>query len=192
MPSVKAIVDETSVKEFLIDKYETPLNIQFISGGQLSQAFSYSVGNDEYILKIRKDIEALNKEKEIFDKLSKYDSTIPIPKVFDSGLFAEKEDHSLFYCISEKCDGDISWKLDSGVLDILKSNMLEILLEIHQTDISETRGYGDWWVFKEASHTTWREFMIHYTKSKIDEARTFLKGQKEEIEFIDRLGKEID
>ncbi|MHA2298695.1 MAG: hypothetical protein ACXAEU_07415 [Candidatus Hodarchaeales archaeon] len=84
MSSVKTIVDSSIVVHFLQQKYGSAIiDFQFIKGGQLSQAFSFKVDNNEYVIKIRKDLYALEKEKAIFENLSQKDPTIPLPKIYD-------------------------------------------------------------------------------------------------------------
>jgi hygromycin-B 4-O-kinase len=107
-------------------------------------------------------------------------------------LFKENEDHSLYYCVSAKCNGEIGWGLKPEVFGDFKTSMLGWLHHIHQLDITETRKYGEWIEFSQAPHSTWNAFMQDYTRKKIDEAIIFLEDQEEEIAFIEKLAGAIE
>jgi aminoglycoside phosphotransferase (APT) family kinase protein len=192
MSTVKTKVNEESVKLFLETKYNNEIsNINFIRGGQLSQAISYTVENKDYLLKIRMDNESLKKEQAIFNKLSKTDPTIPIPKILEIGVFDNNESNPRFYCISELCEGKMLFQFEKEVMDRLIIEMLEILYKIHSIDISETKGYGDWLEFKEAIYNSWKSFLQEYTKKHIDYLLNYFKDKPEDKEIIEKLKLKI-
>ncbi|MFX0094178.1 MAG: aminoglycoside phosphotransferase family protein [Candidatus Hodarchaeota archaeon] len=192
MSLVKTKVNEPSVRHFLQEKYAKNVeNFQFIKGGQLSQAFSYGVANTEYIIKIRQDLEALEKEKSVFERISQQDPTIPLPQIYELGLFQEFEKSNLYYCISEKCEGQLLFSFSKEALPRFKRPLVEILCKIHQIDISDTSNFGLWVDFHQASFLTWEAFLQDYVSSKVDYLRNFFTGNQEELVFIKQLGEEI-
>ncbi|MFX0063819.1 MAG: aminoglycoside phosphotransferase family protein [Candidatus Hermodarchaeota archaeon] len=192
MSLAKTKVNEISVKQFLQKKYEGNIeNFQFIKGGQLSQAFSFGVANKEYIIKIRQDLEALEKEKSIFERISQHDSTIPVPQIYELGLFQEFKKSNLYYCISEKCEGKILYSFDKKALAHFKKPLIEILYKIHQIDISDTSNFGLWIDMRQAPFLSWEAFLQDYISSKVDYLSDFFTGNSEELGFIQQLEEEI-
>jgi hygromycin-B 4-O-kinase len=138
------------------------------------------------------DIESLKKEQAIFNKLSKLDPTIPIPKIIEIGVFDKNESNPRFYCISELCEGKMVFLHEKETMDRLIVEMLEILYKIHTTDISETKGYGDWLEFKEAPYKNWNSFLQEYTKKHIDYLLEFFKDKLEDRVIIEKIETKIN
>ncbi len=192
MSSVKTKVDESSVKELLNKKYNSPItDFKFIKGGQFSQPFSYKVEGKNYVIRFRRDIESFQKEEAIYDKLSLEDPSIPLPKLHEIGTFENSEDKNLYYSINDKCEGKIGYTLPLGVIKGLRTSLIEYLYKINQIDITETKNFGDWLKFNEASHSSWREFLVEYTQTKLDYLLNYFKDNAEEIKYVETLGERI-
>jgi len=193
MSSVKTIVDSSTVEQFLRQKYKSDiLKFQFIKGGQLSQAFSFSVNNNAYVIKIRKDMHALKKEKAIFETLPDKDPSIPLPKIHDLGIFNKTGTPVLYYCICDLCEGQMLYEYGHTALLDFKSPFIEILVKINLVDISETQHYGHWEDFNKAPFRSWAEFMDDYVKSKITDLKEIFAGNSEELSFINMLEEKIN
>jgi aminoglycoside phosphotransferase (APT) family kinase protein len=68
---------------------------------------------------------------------------------------------------------------------------VEILFNIHQSDISETEHFGHWTDFKKANYQSWANFLDDYIKTKIDYLKDFFSDNNEELSFIKQLEDRI-
>lgn len=109
-----------------------------IDTGQISRVFSFSIADEGYIVRFvsNNTAESIEKDRFIAERLAL--STVPVPPVIHSGILGD-----VHYAIAPRMPG-IPLRGEHGEDDWpVVSQLIEILDAIHQTDISDTTGYGD-------------------------------------------------
>lgn len=95
------LVKDDEVKEFLNTYYSGPVeDLVYVYGGKHSEAFSYTYENKQYILRFNESERGFLKDKYAYDTFSS--ENLVIPKIYDVGKHTE----NVYYCISEKIEGE--------------------------------------------------------------------------------------
>ena len=167
MSSLKTVIEISDVEKFLTKKFGSDINnVEFLKGGEISQAFSFDDSSDSYIIKIRKvrkrdlKIDPFQKEIIAYNYIKKKDSTIPIPKITEIGDYKEIKKRKYIYCIAEKKPGDFVHLFPKEKFDLVDEYLIETLNKIHSVDISKTKGYGKWKKFTSAELNSMQEHIL--------------------------------
>ncbi len=160
MSTHKTTVDQELVISFLKDSFSPDISdFQMIVGGEGSQAYSFKVNDDEYIIRINKHNDHGFKKDE-YAFVHFLTPVLPIPKIYKVGKINEE----LRYCISEKARGKILNEFSAVELEVLLPKMFETLDAIHASNISGTSGYGKWEpednAEGNAKYESWEERLI--------------------------------
>jgi hygromycin-B 4-O-kinase len=149
----KIKVDE--VKRFLENFYNTEIfNFKKIIGGEGSQAFSYSVNNNNFIIRINKG-SGENFLKDQFACENFRNEKLPIPKILQIGELENK----MKYCISEMVIGVDVRDVKDEEFEKLLPNLFETLEEIHKVDISTFLNFGKFGINKMGNRKSWKEYL---------------------------------
>lgn len=155
MSTVKTKVNQEVVLSFLRKNFDPDISsVDFIKGGEMSQACAFSTPKNEFIIRINKDRHTYDKDKYAFDRFAS--ANIPIPEILEIGKF----NGNLFYAISKKAKGKTFDTLDKQTTVKLLPKLLNILDEIHNIKLEDGK-YGYWDGLGRAGINSWREFMLH-------------------------------
>lgn len=156
MSTHKTIVDQETITSFLNGIFPEGIsNFETIKGGEGSQAFSFSVLDDQYIIRINKN-GSVGFEKDQYAFRHFASPILPIPEVCNIG----KIDENLYFCISKKSEGKI---LDAYTDEEKRGFAIELfatLNAIHAIDISGTEGYGEWNSSGQAMGKSWKQTVM--------------------------------
>lgn len=156
MSTHKTVVDSEVVINFLKDNFSKDISdFTVINGGEGSQAYSFSTPDNHYIIRINRHTDAgFKKDEYAFKNFSS--PHIPIPEIYKIG----KIDENLFFCISQKVPGKILDLLSPEETAIINSKIFEVLDNIHDTDISNTTGFGGWDINGNAKGKSWKNEIL--------------------------------
>jgi len=174
MPLIKTQITDNFVLDFLRKKYPTSeIVLQRIKGGELSQAFRFSINNVSKILRFNvTSSECFQKDKVCYDKFSKYG--IPIPEIYEVG-----EIDGYYYAISELAPGKTLDNLGREDNLLITPKLFDELIRISRISLMG-EGYGDWnpkdlkakyssgknWALAKLTPEHWPE--IHRTEDYFD------------------------
>ena len=129
--------------------------IEFLKGGESSQAFAFESKDGSFVIRINSSDENFKKDAYVFDHF--FSKQIPVPRIFEIGKFDEKH----FYAISKKAEGVTVNNFSESEYQKILPEMLSILDAIHETDILDTSGYGNWnSIDGIGGFDSWREFIL--------------------------------
>lgn len=166
MSTHKTTADQSLILSFLEDTFSKEVsNFEVISGGEGSQAYSFDVNDEEYIIRINKhQTLGFRKDEFVFNHYASL--AIPIPKIHKIG----KINSDLRFCISERVKGKVLGSFSLQELEILRPSIFEVLDAIHATDISETKGYGKWDADGKGEAENWKDYLLTVDKYAKGEA----------------------
>jgi len=152
---MKSTYSNNEIADFLSKKYGGTITPIPMAEGMESQPLSFTLCNQEFVLRINPSIEGFKKDEYAYQNFSS--SKIPIPKIVEYGSFSAG--HA--FCISEKAPGIIYQDADEATVMALAKDVLELLFAISEIDISDTTGYG---IFSSetgnATFSSWREYLL--------------------------------
>ena len=151
MSKAKTSIEIGDVRHFLTKNFSSQIkNLEFLKGGELSQAFSFECEKGDFVIKIRKTRtnalvqDPFQKELLAFRFIKSRDKTIPIPKIVIKGIFSNQNGNKLIYCIAEKTQGSFVVHFSPMKYKLIDVSLIEMLHKIHSVNISDTDGYGNW------------------------------------------------
>lgn len=137
--TVKTKIEQELVVDFLQEHFDNSITeIEFLKGGESSQAFSFNSNGENLVVRINTDDASFKKDAYVVDHF--VTKQIPAPRIIEVGKFDDK----LFYAISEKAEGRTVNTFSPDEYKKVLPEMLSILDSIHSTDIRDTSGYGKW------------------------------------------------
>ena len=155
MSTVKAKINQESVVSFLKQNFDESIDqIEFLKGGESSQAFSFISNDEHFVIRVNMDDSNFKKDSHAAEFFAT--PQIPIPKIFEIGKFDEK----YFYAISKQAGGATVNTFSESEYQKVLPKMLDILDAIHATDIRDTSGYGSWDIEGIGEFDTWRDFVL--------------------------------
>jgi len=159
MSTIKTKMAKESVVIFLTKLYgEDVSSIEFMVGGESSQAFSFQKKDEDFIIRINKRLNGFEKDKYAFENFS--NKNVPIPKIIEIGKF-NNEHH---YAISEKAQGQILDNLSDEEYKKVFPELFDILTSIHNIDITNTQGYGYWAIDGTTESKSWKDYVLNVNK----------------------------
>lgn len=130
-------------------------HVEFVAGGEGSQAFSFNRGDEGFIVRInRHSDEGFKKDQWAF--LQYGSDIIPIPEIVQIGQMQ----NGYYFAISHKIHGALAKHVPQTDLEEVVPRMFVVLDAIHAIDISTTTGYGKWDSDGNAHRTTWKDFLL--------------------------------
>ena len=133
---MKSDYSKESITEFLSRKYGEDIRLFPIKEGQESQAYWFSRGGREYVVRINSNMEGFKKDKYAYEHFRS--DRVPIPEVVETGNF----DGTHYFCISVKADGITYEDSDEETVVRLLGDFTDVTEAISRTDISGTSGCG--------------------------------------------------
>lgn len=130
-------------------------HVEFVAGGEGSQAFSFKKGDEGFIVRInRHSDEGFKKDQLAF--LQYGSGIIPIPEIVQIGQMQ----NGYYFAISHKIQVTLAKDLPQTDLEQAVPRMFTVLDAIHAIDINTTTGYGKWDSDGNAHRTTWKDFLL--------------------------------
>lgn len=156
MSTHKTSVDQEKIISFLNEIFPERISgFEVIKGGEGSQAFSFDVLEDRYIIRINKNGSAgFEKDEYAFKHFNS--PIIPVPEVWKMG----KIDETLHFCISKRSEGKTLDAYSDEEKRSFAPALFTTLDAIHSIDISGTEGYGEWDTTGHAKGKSWKETVI--------------------------------
>lgn len=137
MSTFKTRIDAGEVDRFLSEKYAGKASrVSFIKGGEISQAFSFEIGSEGYIIRVNRH-NSRGFEKDRYAYRNFHSSTLLIPEIVEIGKMGDN-----FFALSKKAQGSTIIDMPEREASAILPRFLEALDEIHSKDISSKEGYG--------------------------------------------------
>lgn len=155
MSTVKTKIDPELVLLCIKNNFDISVNdIQFINGGEISQAFGFNTDKGNFVIRINKSDRAFYKDKYAFENFSS--DNIPIPEIIKIG----KLDDIFYFAISKKAEGKHITDLSEIEYKKVLPNLLKIMDDIHSVNVDNTIGFGKWNLEGKGEFNTWKEFIL--------------------------------
>lgn len=152
MSTHKTAIDKKLVKSFLKQDFSNEVSdLKTVVGGEGSQAYSFNVGQEEYIIRINRHYN-LGFKKDEYAYLNFASKNIPIPKIYKIG----KMSNGYYFCISQKAKGVVLNSLRSDDVRKINDNLLDTLEAIHKVNTSNTKGFGKWNIEGQGENDSWQ------------------------------------
>lgn len=153
--TIKTVVNKEIVLTFLNKFFNKNISsIEFIHGGEQSQGFFFSVGNEEFVIRINKEFEPFEKDAYAYKHFSS--NKLPIPEVIGLGKFNE----TYFYAITKRVNGSIVHDLSDEQFVHILPDLVDVLDAIHTRDISDTINFGSMNTKGKAYFPSWKGFIL--------------------------------
>ncbi|MDD5731964.1 MAG: aminoglycoside phosphotransferase family protein [Patescibacteria group bacterium] len=155
MSTAKTKININFIGNFLKKNFSPDINtLEFVSGGEVSQAFSFISDGKELIIRANPTVLGFEKDKYAREHFNS--DLIPVPKTISAG----KLNNTLYYSITEKAKGKALDKIPRNELQVLIPEMLKTMDAIHAIDIRATTGFGDWDENGKGENASWNEYLI--------------------------------
>lgn len=155
MSTVKTKIDQEYVFSYLKDNFDsTTSSLEFINGGEVSQAFRFKTSEGSFVIRVNKDSRSFYKDQYAFEHFA--DSEIPIPKIIKIGQI----DDVYHFAISVKAEGKHITELTEEEYNKTLPNLLSIMDKIHSISVDSYSGFGKWNLDGVAHHDTWKDFIV--------------------------------
>jgi hygromycin-B 4-O-kinase len=169
MPAIKPALSDEQVVALLQEHFPTPAeHLTVINSGQIAQAYSFTSGGQDYIVRFNRDNMGANFPKEAFIAGRISSPRISIPEIVHIGRFQE-----LHYSITVKIPGRPLDQLSAAEYAQLLPEVMRTLDAIHHIDVSDWPiGYG---VFDDQGvglSESWRSYL------------TSIREEEEEWDFM--------
>ncbi|MBP7832306.1 MAG: aminoglycoside phosphotransferase family protein [Candidatus Levybacteria bacterium] len=160
MSTLKTKINQEEVLSFLQKEIDPQIDsVEFLTGGEMSQAFGFKSKNKEYVIRFFKWDDAFRKDKFAHDNYSS--DKLPIPKVYE----IDKYSNELFYCISSRAKGIVLDLLSPGLQIKMMDEEIKLMHAIHKTKVVGS-GYGWWDENGNGMHGSWRDYVL-YKKDEV-------------------------
>ena len=155
MSSVKTIIPQLLVEQYLEAKCGPINNLQMVTGGETSQAFSFSTPEQDLVVRVNTSDQSY--QKDFFVQNNFLSSSIPSPKIISL-----ERSNEYFFCISEKLPGVLLDTLTQEEHLLILEPLFDVLTTIHAQDISDYTGFGKWKETGNASSPSWTEYISSF------------------------------
>ena len=138
MSTIKPGVEQRAALMLLEERFDGPVTgLQSIAGGLVAQAFGFSAGGQDYIIRFNIDNMDANYEKEAYISKHYGSASVPIPRVVAVGRLRE-----LRYCITRRAIGQRLDQLSAEATERAMPSVIATLDAIREIDVSRQKGYG--------------------------------------------------
>jgi hygromycin-B 4-O-kinase len=182
----KTKVNEKEVESFLDARFkEQVLDLEAIKGGELSQAFSFSVQGENFVLRVNADSTGFHKDVYAFKYFGS--AQLPIPEITEIGELNQAQ----HFAISKKAKGTVLDKLSEEEYDQVIPFALDVLDTIHSIDVRGQGKFGRWDIRGVAPFNSWKEHLLNITADKHGEYEKLCKETFLEKEVVRKLFKKL-
>jgi hygromycin-B 4-O-kinase len=149
-----------NTQEFLSKKFDTSINeLTALSKGSWSEAYSFQINNQKYVLRWANSSEGF--AKDAFAHKYFTNDLLPIPEILEIGQALNSH-----YAISKFVDGEFFETIDSKSLLGTTQSLQKMFATIRSTDLSHTKGYGNWDKDGNGKYKSWKEFLLGVKKTQ--------------------------
>lgn len=130
-------------------------DLQPMTEGEESRAFSFRRGDDDFILRVNHDVESFRKDDFVQRTFAR--AELPIPEITAIGLLTDGN----AYCISRRATGRTLQDLSTTELPFVLDAVAEVMAAIAGSDPPDTEGFGTFDASGIAHYASWRDFLRH-------------------------------
>lgn len=142
---------------------------ELLGAGAWSSAYELMVGGRDVVLRVGMHREDYLKDQAAAKLFAA--SHVPVPEIIAFG-----EVDGLCYAVSERVRGVALDELDAAEIDATLPSLLAVLDEIHDCDITQTTGFGDWGPDGAGGHADWAQSLL-----AVGEDRARLPGWRDAL-----------
>lgn len=188
--NMKTNYGDAQIENLIKKHYHDVQKIQILSGGLVSQTFSFQSGAKKFIFQAGGKKEAYEKERYVSQQ---YKEHLPVRIIH--GIYTN--DDGRVYCFSDYIEGCKIFDLDQQALSDVVPSILELLARIASIEIPESLGYGWFDETGLACFTSWKDFISSvynydlYNWNKLDSKKVdfsiiqnAITALRENIDFI--------
>jgi len=177
MQNMKTNLSDAQIEKLITKHYPAASDMTPLSGGLVSQTFSFQSGESKYIFQIGGKRSDYDKQLYISKR---YHGAFPVREVL--GVYASTYDEGVAYCISRFIKGRKLFDLSDRERRELTLPLLEALSSMSEADIPADGGYGRFDANGYARYKTWNDFItVIYNDSICDWSSLSLKGFSDTI-----------
>ena len=149
------------VSQFLQANFHRDIaSVQWIGSGWFSSAFSFTIGEEAFILRVNSYLEDLQKDAFAYQHFAS--ARLPIPRVVLLGQF----DETRHFCITERCSGRTLNDLDKATVRKVVPRLFETLDAIHRVDVSDYAGWGLTDANGNGRFDSWTDYLLSLHNQK--------------------------
>lgn len=155
MTDLKPILPHDQVLALLQDHFAQPVEqLAPVNQGLIARTFTFQVGGAGYIIRFHKDNMGAHFHKEAFIADNFAHPLVPQPEIVKIGRLDD-----LHYAITVKLPGTTLDKLPPEEYQRSLPSVIETLWAIHQANVSQQPGYGNFNDQGEGLSTSWRSYL---------------------------------
>ncbi len=159
MSTVKTKIEKDIVVSFLKENFDDSVeNIEFLEGGEMSQAFSFNSKKGSCVIRINTNSDSF--EKDIYAVENFTSKDLPVPEIIEIGKFDDKH----YFAISKKAEGKTVNNFSEIEYQAIVPDLLSVLDSIHATDIRDKSGYGKLDIRGIGKFDSWKDFVLSVGK----------------------------
>jgi hygromycin-B 4-O-kinase len=155
MNSIKPVVEQEMILALLRETFALPIEaLTPIEGGQVAQTFSFTAGDQAYVLRFNPGSFDVTFAKELFIATHFASPRIPILPILKVGRLGD-----LSYAISRKRAGRRLLALSRAEYEQTMPSLMQTLHAIHQVDVGTWPGFG--WIGDDGAgmFSSWQGFV---------------------------------
>ena len=188
MQNMKTNFSDAQIERLILKTYPDMSDLMPLSGGLVSQTFSFQSGEGKYIFQIggKRD----DYEKQLYIS-KRYRNAFPVREI----LSIKETEEGIAYCISRFIKGRKLFDLSDRERRELSTPLIEALSQMAKAEIPTDGGYGRFDANGHAPYKTWKDFItVIYNDSVCDWSALALKGFSDTVvrKAIDELKTKID
>jgi hygromycin-B 4-O-kinase len=154
------MIDPISVTNFLRSYFDCRIsNVEQLGAGMFSQAFSFNLEQQEFVIRLNRYIEDFQKDSFAYQHFS---SKLPIPKM----IKCDRYDRNYYFAITERCAGNTLTTFNTIEVVRVVSNLFEILYELQSFDTSQYSGWGLTDASGNGLFPSWEEYLLSFYNQK--------------------------
>jgi transcriptional regulator with XRE-family HTH domain len=182
--AMKTNYSDAQIENIIKENYPDAHGMQPLSGGLVSQTFSFDTNNEKVVFQIGGKSTAYEKEKLVSER---YGNILPVRII--KGIYSTNS-NCISYCFSSYIEGNKLFDLnDQERIDIVPS-VLKFISQIASLDVAENVGYGHYDEKGKTIYKSWQEFISAVLNDKLYNWK-FVEEKGIDITIINRAITEI-
>ena len=188
MQNMKTNLSDAQIEQLICKDYPDFSDLTPLSGGLVSQTFSFRNGDEKYVFQIGG--KKWSYEKELYIT-KQFRNALPVREV----LSVQETDDGIAYCVSRYIEGYQPSKLNDSERREIIAPVIDIMDKMEQIKIPTDKGFGFFDSSGCAQYQTWSDFIsVIYNENVYDWSRLAIKGHNDTAvrRAIDIIRNEID
>jgi hygromycin-B 4-O-kinase len=154
------MIDVPSIAAFLKSHLDLKAsNIEKIGAGMFSQAFSFKIEQQAFVIRLNTGPEDF--QKDVFAH-QHFSSKLPIPKIIEWGRFNQQ----YYFAIAQRCVGNTLNTLEQTSLEPIVPHLFETLYALQSFDTSNYSGWGLTDASGHGRFPSWEEYLLSFYNQK--------------------------